>query len=169
MTSGNAHDLNSPLFSAVLRPNPPLGRNAFLVLMLVFGSVSAALGVLFLVLNAWPVSGFFGVDALLLYWAFRINSRDSRAYELVTVTRSALTVRKVNPRGGVQEWTLNPLWVRLDRETIEDFGVHRLFLVSRGQRLPVANVLGPQEKEGFAAALAAALAHARRGAPCAGT
>ena len=29
----------------------------------------------FLMIGAWPVFGFFGLDVLLLYWAFRANYR----------------------------------------------------------------------------------------------
>jgi uncharacterized membrane protein len=100
---------------------------------------------------------------LLLYWAFRANYRSARAYEEVTVTASELTLRKVNHRGGVREWTLNPLWVRLDRIVHEEFGIERLFLVSHGRRLPIAGFLGPDEKASFARALSAALGEARRG------
>jgi uncharacterized membrane protein len=63
----------------------------------------------------------------------------------------------------VREFTLNPLWTSLDRETHEDFGLLRLFLVSRGRRLTVAGELSPPERESFAAALAAALNEAKRG------
>jgi uncharacterized membrane protein len=69
----------------------------------------------------------------------------------------------VTHRGRVSEWTLNPLWVRLEREVHEEFGVERLFLVSQGRRLPIAAFLPPSEKESFAAALAVALAEVRRG------
>ena len=41
--------------------------------------------------------------------------------------------------------------------------VAAVFLVSRGQRLPVASVLSPHEREGFAAALGAAIGEAKRG------
>ena len=75
----------------------------------------------------------------------------------MTVTAAELTVRKVNHRGGVREWTLNPLWVQLDRIVHEEFGIERLFLVSRGRRLPIAAFLGPDEKASFARALAATL------------
>ena len=74
----------------------------------------------------------------------------------MTVTASELTVRKVSHRGRVREWTLNPVWVQLDRIVHEEFGVERLFLVSRGRRLPIAAFLGPDEKASFAQALAAA-------------
>jgi uncharacterized membrane protein len=57
----------------------------------------------------------------------------------------------------------NPLWVRLDRDAHEEFGLQRLFLVSRGRRLAIAAFLGPQEKESFAHALSAALGEAKRG------
>jgi uncharacterized membrane protein len=72
-------------------------------------------------------------------------------------------VRKVSHRGQVAEWRLNPVWVRLDRQSHGEFGIERLFLISHGRRLPVAVFLGPREKEQFAFALGAALAAARRG------
>ena len=72
-------------------------------------------------------------------------------------------MRKVSHQGRISEWTLNPLWVRLDREMHEEFGIERLFLVSHGRRLPIAGFLGPREKESFAAALSAALGEAKRG------
>ncbi len=73
-------------------------------------------------------------------------------------------MKKVSHRGEVAEWSLNPVWVRLDRETHEEYGLMRLFLVSRGRRLAVAGFLGPKEKESFAAALSAAIGEAKRGA-----
>ena len=100
---------------------------------------------------------------LLVYWAFRANFRAARAYEEVKVTATELTVRKVNQRGGVREWTLNPVWVKLDRIVHEEFGIERLFLVSRGRRLSIAGFLGPDEKKSFATALSAALGEAQRG------
>jgi uncharacterized membrane protein len=81
----------------------------------------------------------------------------------VTVTATELTVRKVNQKGGVRQWTLNPLWVQLDRIVHEEFGIERLFLVSRGRRLSIAGSLSPDEKKDFASALAAAIGEAKRG------
>jgi len=114
-------------------------------------------------IGAWPVFGFLGLDVLLVYWAFRANFRSARAYEEVTVTASELTVRKVNQHGGVREWTLNPVWVQLDRMVHEEFGIERLFLVSHGRRLTIAAALSPGEKASFARALTSALGEARRG------
>jgi uncharacterized membrane protein len=161
--SDNHIELEPTIFSATITPHRSLDSTGFLVLMLAFGGVSFITGVAFLMMGAWPVFGFFGLDVALLYWAIKLNNRHARAYEEVIVTPSVLTVRKVSHRGQVHEWQLNPLWVRLDKETIEDFGIARLFLVTRGKQLTVANFLGPHEREGFALALGNAIAEAKRG------
>jgi len=151
------------IFSAVITPHRSLTPRGFLILMLCLGASSFVSGVVFVSMGAWPVCGFFGLDVLLVYVAFRANFRSARAYEEVTVTASELAVRKVSHRGGAREWTLNPLWVRLERIVHEEFGIERLFLVSHGRWLSVADFLGPHEKEGFAKALSAALGEAKRG------
>ena len=150
------------IFSAVITPHRSLSPRGFVVLMLCLGGLSFVSGVIFVSIGAWPVFGFFGLDVLLVYIAFRANFRAARAYEVVTVTASELTVRKVNRRG-VREWTLNPIWVRLERIVHEEFGIERLFLVSHGRRLSIASALGPDEKASFARALSRALGEAKRG------
>jgi uncharacterized membrane protein len=151
------------LFSALLTPHRSLGSVGFLVLMSVVAAVSFAGGVAFYLIGAWPVGGFFGLDALLIYWAFRANYRAAQAFEEVTVTPSELRVRKVTHKGKVSEWSLNPVWTNLERDAHEEFGLMRLFLVSRGRKLAVASFLGPAEKESFAKALSVAIAEAKRG------
>ena len=163
MTADNGNELEPTIFSAVITPHRSLNRLGFLVLMAVFGAVSFAAGMAFLIDGAWPICGFFGLDVLLLYLAFRLNYRHAAAYEEVKVTPLALTVRKVSHRGQCREWVLNPLWVRLEKVVQEEFGIERLLLVSRGKHLAVANFLGPHEKETFAAALGNALNEAKRG------
>jgi uncharacterized membrane protein len=163
MTTGNAPDAEPTLFSATITPHRSLGGVGFFVLMGVVSIVSFAAGMVFLLMGAWPVFGFFGLDVLLIYWAFRINYRRALAYEEVMVTATELRVRKVSHRGRVAEWTLNPLWVRLERVAHEEFGIERLFLVSQGRRVSIASCLGPDEKASFAGALSTALSEAKRG------
>jgi uncharacterized membrane protein len=151
------------LFSVILTPHRSLGRTGFRLVMLALGGGSFVAGLVFFIVGAWPVVGFLGLDVLLVYAAFRASYRAARAYEEVTVTPGELRLRKVSHRGEITEWTLNPVWVRLERRTSEEFGIERLFLVSHGRRLPVAGFLGPHEKASFATALAAALGEARRG------
>jgi uncharacterized membrane protein len=151
------------IFSAVITPHRSLGPRGFLIFMLCLGGLSFISGIVFVSIGAWPVFGFFGLDVMLIYFAFRANYRTARAYEEVTMTASELTVRKVSHRGGVRQWTLNPLWVRLERIVHEEFGIQGLFLVSRGHRLAIAGFLSPGEKASFARALSYALGEAKRG------
>jgi uncharacterized membrane protein len=166
MTAGNEFDPELPqpeLFSALLTPHRSLSRTGFLVLMAFVCAVSFATGVAFWLMGAWPVLGFFGLDALAIYWAFRINFRRATASEEISVTPSELRVRRVSHRGHVVEWVLNPLWVQLDQKTHAEFGIEKLYLVSRGRRVSIGSFLGPDEKASFAKALIAALQAAKRG------
>jgi uncharacterized membrane protein len=163
MTQDNESNSEPTLFSAIITPHRSLSRAGFLLVMMLIGGVSFVGGTVFFLVGAWPVVGFLGLDVLLVYLAFRANYRAAAAYEQVTITPSELRLRQVSHRGQAREWTLNPLWTRLERETHKEFGLMRLFLVSRGVRLGVAGFLSPGEKESFAHALAAALAEAKRG------
>src|ERR1700704_3860632 len=166
MTAGNDFELEQEppeLFSALLTPHRSLNRTGFLVLMGFLSAVSFAAGLAFLLMGAWPVFGFFGLDVLAIYWAFKVNFRDARATEEIRVTSSELRVRRVSHRGHVVEWVLNPLWVQLDQKRHAEFGIERLYLVSRGRRVSIARFLGADEKASFAKALTAALQAAKRG------
>jgi uncharacterized membrane protein len=165
MTSGNDFDAEAEpeLFSALLRPHRALSRTGFFVLMGFVCTVSFAAGIAFLMMGAWPVLGFFGLDALAIWWAFRVNYRRGDATEEITVTPSRIRVRRVSHRGHVVEWVLNPLWVQLDQISHPEFGIEQLFLVSKGRRISIARFLGAEEKASFVKALLAGLQAAKRG------
>jgi uncharacterized membrane protein len=166
MTTGNDFDPETAepeLFAALLTPHRSLNRTGFVVVMAFLSAVSFATGVAFLMMGAWPVFGFLGLDVLAIYVAFRINFRRARACEQISVTPSALRLRRVSHRGHVVEWVFNPLWVRLDREADDEYGLEHLYLTSRGKRVAIGSFLSPDEKASFSNALIAALNAARRG------
>lgn len=166
MTAGNDFqpDAAEPrLFSALLTPHRSLSRAGFVLVMTLLCAASFVAGVACLLMGAWPILGFFGLDALAIYWAFKINFRRAKAYEEISITASELRLRRVSHRGHVMEWVFNPLWVRLDQVAHAEFGIERLYLVSRGRRVAIAAFLGADEKASFAKALTAALQAARRG------
>jgi len=166
MTASNDFDptLDQPtLFSARVTPHRSLNRTGFLVLMTFIGAVSFIAGIAFWMMGAWPVLGFFGLDVLVIYWAFRINFRSADATADIVVTPSELRVRRVSHRGRLIEWSFNPLWVQLEQTGDPEFGIEHLYLVSRGRRVSVGHFLGPDEKASFAKALLAALQTAKRG------
>jgi uncharacterized membrane protein len=163
---GNAFEPELPqpeLFSALLTPHRSLNRTGFVVLMSVVCAISFIAGLVFLMMGAWPVFGFFGLDALAIWWAFRINFRTGQACEEIRVTPSELRVRRTSRSGHVVEWVLNPLWVRLEQTGDPEFGIEKLYLVSSGRHVSIGSFLGPDEKASFARALLGALQTAKRG------
>src|SRR5215467_11112890 len=107
MTAGNDFDPEAAekvLFSALLTPHRSLNRTGFLLVMAFLSVISFAAGIAFLLMGAWPVLGFFGLDVLAIYWAFRINFRRARACEEVLVTPLELRLRRVSHRGHSAEW-----------------------------------------------------------------
>ena len=154
---------DAPLFSARLTPHRSLSRHGFLVLMAFVIAVSFAAGIMFLMMGAWPVLAFFGLDALIIYWAFKLNFRRADAIEDIVVTPYEIRVRRISHRGHIAEWTLNPMWVQLEQKSHAEFGIEKLYLVSRGRRLSIGGFLGPDEKASFSKALLAALQAAKRG------
>lgn len=154
---------DAPFFSAMLTPYRSLGPNGFLLLMLFVGAVSFISGLAFLLMGAWPVFGFFGLDALLIWLAFRLNYASAQAYEEVIVSRTEIIIRKVGPGKRRQEYRFNPFWVRLSITKLEDEGVTKLSLTSRGKNVDLGNFLNPEDRTSFAGAMANALATAKAG------
>ncbi len=151
------------IFRTRIKPHRSLDGRGFRLLLLIFAGCCTVSSIPFIVLGAWPVAGFLGLDIVLLYGAFRLNYRAARAYEDVSVTPVELNVARVSAAGRRREWRFSPGFVRLERQEMEDFGVTRLDLVSRGRKVEVAAALGPQARADFARDLSLALAQARRG------
>ena len=147
----------SPRFAAVLTPHQSLSPRGFLVLMGAIASLSFLMGLFFYSIGAWPITGFFGLDVLLVYLAFRLNFRAARRFELVELRSSELIVRKISPSGEERRWTFNPYWVRVQVEE-NARGGHILRLTSHGRGLAIGDFLTLEEKRDFAAALRQALA-----------
>lgn len=153
----------TPIFEARLHPHRSMTRAQFRLLLAIVAAICTATSLPFVMLGAWPVAGFFGIDVMLVYVAFAASFRSARAYEDVTLTPLELMLAKVSPKGERAEWRFNPNWVKLEREDHEEFGTQRIDLVSRGRRVEVAGFLGPAAKADLADRLSRALALARRG------
>jgi len=162
MTDATRFPAEPTLFEARLKPHRSLTPAGFVAVMALVAGISFTAGTAFLMMGAWPVFGFFGLDVLLVWLAFRANFRAARAYEDIHVTPSRLLVRQVSARGDARDNVSNPRWVRLETAQDEDYGMTRLALVSRGTPLVIGAFLGPRQREQVADGLAAALASAKR-------
>jgi uncharacterized membrane protein len=152
-----------PLLDLILYPNPPLGRHGTLVLMAIVLVVGAVLGAAFATLGAWPVSGFFGLDVLLLGWAFARTRRSARRAEIVRLDKRGLVVRRLRPDGTAEsEHRLEPFWAQV---VVDERRRHdpRVYLRAHGRSVPLGVFLSPAERREVAQELEGALARWRNG------
>ncbi len=143
-------------FDAVLHPHASLGRRGFLALMLFVSIVSLTVGLAFFLMGAWPVIGFFGLDVLLIYIAFRVSFRRARLYETVKLSDSELAIRRHLPNGRIVKWTFQPYWARVELIG-KAIGGPLLAIRSHGKYLVFGNFLTTDERSEFAGALREAL------------
>ena len=162
-TQGEAVAPGDDTFRAVLVPHRSLTPTGFLILMSALAAVSFIAGMAFLLAGAWPVLGFFGLDLLVVYIAFRLNYRAGRLYETVDVDPAAVTVTRVHPSGQRQAFRFDTAWVRVELSEARD-GRSELKLRHHARQLPFGRFLTDDERRDFASALRGALRAARGGA-----
>lgn len=161
MAETNAAD--TPIFRALLTPHRSLGRTGFRVLMGIMVAASLICGLFCIAIGAWPIFGFFGLDVLILYIAFKVNYRSGRASEEVSVSRTSLDIRQVAPSGKTREHHFNPYWARFAVSRHEEIGITRMAVEAQGQQVQIGSFLNPDDRESFAKAFGRALATARAG------
>lgn len=155
-----------PLFHAVLTAQRSLGARGLAWAAGVLGALAVMTIAVFLVLGAWPVAGFVGVEvgvALLLLW---LHHRAGRAREEVTLDREALTVARIDQRGRRAEVRLPPAWLKvaLRRADAERSGC--VTLATHGRTLAIGAFLTEEEQAELADALERALARWRHPVFC---
>jgi uncharacterized membrane protein len=149
------------LFEAVSTPSQSLSARGMRLLCLFSAAGAAVPGGLFLVLGAWPVLGFLGVEVALVLGLVALHRRwAARAWETVQLTGQQLRVVTANGRGGMREAVLQPYWTKVMLEE-QPGGTARLALVQRHRRVEVGGFLSDAEKRDLGEALAAALTRYR--------
>lgn len=143
-------------YETVLRPHRSLPPRGFFFLMLAIAGVSFVTGVGFVMMGAWPVTGFFGLDVLLLYGAFRLSYRSGRMRETIRLAGDDLTVERISVRGEVRTWRFQAFWLRL-RLIEQGADRNRLLLRSHGRELAVGGFLTAEERRSLAAEIDGAL------------
>lgn len=152
-----AEETPPPPFEAVLYPNSSLGPWGAATVLLAFAAVCGAIGCLFALVGAWPVTGFFGLDVLALAAAFLIARRRGRLREEIRLDPTGLHLRRVAPDGSEQRCRFEPYWVRVQLEEVGPTAA-RLWLGSHGRRVRIGAFLTAEECRGLALALDRALA-----------
>ena len=147
------------LFAARLTPNRSASVRAINLVIALLAVVFFLTGLGFMLIGAWPIMGFLGLEIVLLYLALRWNLLAAGRQETVTLTRTALTIERIDPWGKRSEARLEPYWARVEA----DADCRRLEIRSHGKGIVVGQFLSVEERAEFASALRAALAKSRAG------
>jgi len=150
------------LFQAICTPPRSLTRRSYRVFALLLAGCSVALAALFLLMGAWPVLPFLGVEVGFALGLVAMHARGAeRCSELVLLVPGRLSIARTDPRGRRQETILDPYWARLTHR--EDPGhAGTLMVESRGQVVEIGRDLTAEEKSALHDALQGALVRARR-------
>jgi len=165
MTQGNADiAMNElPVFSAELHPYRSLGRTGYRIFFLIAGALTFAHMAVFMISGAWPVVLFFGADFLILFGAFWLNNRAAKAREVVSLSRTNISIRKISPSGRETEHVFNPFWARFQVSRKAKIGITAMHVRGNGRETDVGTFLPLDDRERFATAFSGALARVKRG------
>lgn len=148
-------------FSATLRPHRSATTRGIDIVIVLIAVMSFGAGVAFVSLGAWPVTGFLGLDILLLWLALRFNHRAGNARETVDMREDVLRIVRVDAWGRRKEWTFPPYWAQavLDEER------RALVVRSHGTEAAIGAFLSDGEREELLRALRRALGKVRETSP----
>ncbi|MEO0982645.1 MAG: DUF2244 domain-containing protein [Pseudomonadota bacterium] len=148
-------------FDAKLTPNRSLSSGAFTLIMAAFGVTSLTAGLLFFLAGAAPVIGFFGLDALLVWLAFRAHFRKQSVETRVRVTAETVDMRHTAHDGVAKTASIPTAFARVELERPLTYRSH--LRVEHGQTAYViGKFLTVDERADLADALHQAIQAARR-------
>ncbi|MEO0550641.1 MAG: DUF2244 domain-containing protein [Pseudomonadota bacterium] len=143
-------------FDATLTPNRSLSPRAFLIVMSIIGTVSFIAGIAFISMGAFPVIGFFGLDALIIWLAFKRNFRSLKQSTQVRVTAETIALRHQEPGQKLRKVDLPTAFVSIDLD-YPDRRPSELKLSYGGSAWVIGRFLTPAERKSLFKALKASL------------
>jgi uncharacterized membrane protein len=145
---------------ATLTPNRSLSERGFAIGMAIVAVVFFLTGLMFYSMGAVPILGFFGLDMVAVWLAFRLSFRKLEQETHVTVTARAIRMRHRDPRGRVREAEVPTAFARveLDEPVLPDSWLR----IEHGRSAwVIGRFLTPDERKAFATRLREAVRAAR--------
>ena len=136
-------------FQAVLYPNRSLGNFGLKIVISVFVVYTILVSGFFLTKGAWPITGFLGIEILLVLWLLRESFKSARDFETVCLTDKELIIQEHSNRQGQKTWVFEPYWARVELKQGRQDN-KSLRIVSHGNGVIVGEFLTDEEKEDLA-------------------
>ncbi|MEM8616463.1 MAG: DUF2244 domain-containing protein [Pseudomonadota bacterium] len=146
---------------ATLTPNRSLSPRAFTIVMGLVAAVSFAAGLAFVSMGAFPILGFFGLDALLIWLAFRYSFRRQRQETEIRVTAESIDLLHREPGRDEKHVSLPTAFARVDL-ILPERKPSELTLSHGSKAWVIGRFLTPSERKSLKTALDTAIHKAKR-------
>ena len=143
-------------FDGTLTPNRSLSPKAFAIVMAIVVAMSFLAGLSFVSMGAFPVIGFFGLDALAIWFAFRLSFRALKQQTRVRVTAQQIDLAHEQPGRSPRTAKLPTAFTRV-RLDYPDRRPSELKLAYRDQAWVIGRFLTPAERKTLKEALERAI------------
>jgi len=138
---------DAPIWETTLWPNRSLGRTGFRITMAIL-----AIGFAIPVLPFMWAGGFwillpFVITAFIALWlAFKMNNRQGRLREHISLWHNLLAIERHEVSGEVKRWQANPYWLRI--KLVEEGGPidNYLTLIGSDREIELGAFLSPEER-----------------------
>ncbi len=145
---------------ATLRPHRSLSKRGFAILLVILAAYNLLVAGFLLMIGAFPVPIFLGLDFLGVFIAFRISYGRGQASEHIQVTSDLVRVSHRFGRVERTVWSSPTAFTRVQLDRVGEHEAHvRLHLSTRA--MSVAGSLGHKERADFAKRLDGAIQAAR--------
>lgn len=154
------NEASAPLYmDAVIQPNRSLSDRGMWLVLAVFALFNLWIGVFLVIIGAYPVPIFLGLDMVGVFIAFRAYRRHANRAERVRVDADRITVSREGARGSATVWTSPTAFTRVRFEGGVEYA-RRLTLHLSDRSIAVGQALGADERARLAARLRQAIAEA---------
>lgn len=153
-------DACAPLYmDAVIQPNRSLSTRGMWLVLGLLAVLNLWIAVFLILIHAYPVPIFLGLDMLGVVLAFRLYRRRAGRAERVRVDADTITVSRETARGDATVWTSPTAFTRVRFEG-EVEHMRRLSLNLSGQSIAIGQSLGADERARLAGRLRDAISEA---------
>ena len=127
-------------------PNNSLSPKGFFLLMAFITIPCLTIGIMFMVMGAWPVLGFMGLEVFLIYIFFKILFHKNNFYEHIILDTKHFNIFYNNKNKTIDTIVLEPTWLQVKLNKTEK----SLFVLTHGKIIELGKCLAFKEKVSLA-------------------
>ena len=132
-------------FKLLIRPNSSLSAVAAIMIFAVFCVVAVGIGIYMVMLGAWPVLPFLGLELALLAITFVLFKKRSTFFDLIVSEGDRVQLKKKD-RSGERELKLHRYWAQIRVSTGPSWYPSKMWIGSHGKFTEIGAVLTEEDR-----------------------